>query len=95
MTGNTNLGKIVVVGGGLAGARTCEQLRRRGFEGEITLVGAESHLPYDRPPLSKEVLRTERDDTTLPVDFAALGVRLVTGTTAVGLDRRRRVVHTV
>ncbi|MFC6703713.1 NAD(P)/FAD-dependent oxidoreductase [Flexivirga alba] len=48
--------KFVVVGGGLAGAKTVEALRKRGFTGEITLFAAESELPYERPPLSKGYL---------------------------------------
>jgi len=47
---------VVVVGASLAGLRACETLREEGFSGRITLVGAEGHLPYDRPPLSKEIL---------------------------------------
>ncbi|HWM75534.1 MAG TPA: FAD-dependent oxidoreductase, partial [Nocardioides sp.] len=47
---------IVVVGGGLAGANAVEELRAQGYEDELTLVGAESHLPYERPPLSKGLL---------------------------------------
>lgn len=93
MTGDTPR-RIVVVGGGLAGARTCEQLRRRGFEGELTLVAAEPHLPYDRPPLSKDVLRGGRDSTTLPVDLAGLGVHVRLDTAAAGLDVDERVLHT-
>lgn len=88
------LDRILIVGGGLAGARTCEQLRRQGHEGGITLLSAEPHPPYDRPPLSKEVLRGGRDDTTLPVDFGGLGVHLACGTAATGLDLANRVVHT-
>ena len=62
--------RIVIVGGGLAAARTAEQLRRSAFDGPITIVGAEGHLPYDRPPLSKQVLRSELDDVTLkPREF--------------------------
>lgn len=53
---------IVIVGGGLAAARTAEQLRRAGYSGRLTIVSDEVHLPYDRPPLSKEVLRSEVDD---------------------------------
>ncbi|MDM3977608.1 FAD-dependent oxidoreductase [Mycobacterium marseillense] len=56
---------IVIVGGGLAAARTAEQLRKSEYSGPITLVSDEVHLPYDRPPLSKEVLRKEVDDTAL------------------------------
>jgi NADPH-dependent 2,4-dienoyl-CoA reductase/sulfur reductase-like enzyme len=50
---------VVVVGAGLAGWRAAEALRREGHGGRLTLVGAEPHLPYDRPPLSKDVLRGE------------------------------------
>lgn len=54
---------IVVVGAGLAGAKTVEALREKGFDGSLTLVGAETHLPYERPPLSKGYLKgdDERD----------------------------------
>jgi NADPH-dependent 2,4-dienoyl-CoA reductase/sulfur reductase-like enzyme len=63
-------GGIVIVGGGLAAARTAEQLRRSQFSGAVTIVSDEDHLPYDRPPLSKEVLRSETDDVTLkPAEF--------------------------
>lgn len=61
---------IVIVGGGLAAARTAEQLRRAGYSGRLTIVSDEVHLPYDRPPLSKEVLRSEVDDVALkPREF--------------------------
>jgi 3-phenylpropionate/trans-cinnamate dioxygenase ferredoxin reductase component len=56
---------IVIVGGGLAAARTAEQLRRSEYTGRITIASDEVHLPYDRPPLSKEVLRKEVDDVAL------------------------------
>jgi 3-phenylpropionate/trans-cinnamate dioxygenase ferredoxin reductase subunit len=66
----TTSGGIVIVGGGLAAARTAEQLRRSEYAGPITIVSDEDHLPYDRPPLSKEVLRAETDDVTLkPAEF--------------------------
>ena len=55
----------MIVGGGLAAARTAEQLRRSEYLGAITIVSDENHLPYDRPPLSKDVLRSETDDVTL------------------------------
>ncbi|HXO52413.1 MAG TPA: FAD-dependent oxidoreductase [Mycobacterium sp.] len=66
----SNSGGVVIVGGGLAAARTAEQLRRSDYAGPITIVSDEDHLPYDRPPLSKEVLRAETDDVTLkPAEF--------------------------
>jgi NADPH-dependent 2,4-dienoyl-CoA reductase/sulfur reductase-like enzyme len=45
--------RLVVVGASLAGLRAVEAARKAGFDGSVTLVGAEEHLPYDRPPLSK------------------------------------------
>jgi 3-phenylpropionate/trans-cinnamate dioxygenase ferredoxin reductase subunit len=54
--GLTEDSTVLVVGASLAGWRTVEGLRAEGFEGNISLVGAERHLPYDRPPLSKQVL---------------------------------------
>lgn len=47
---------IVIIGGGLAGAKTAEALRVNGYEGSITLIAAEDYLPYERPPLSKEYM---------------------------------------
>ena len=51
----------VVIGAGHAGGRAVEAMRNAGFEGEIVLVGAEEHLPYERPPLSKEILQAKSD----------------------------------
>ena len=48
---------VVIVGGGLAAARLAEQLRKSEYTGAVTLVSDEEHLPYDRPPLSKDVLQ--------------------------------------
>ncbi|MGB0553784.1 MAG: NAD(P)/FAD-dependent oxidoreductase [Alphaproteobacteria bacterium] len=53
----------VVIGAGHAGGRAVEAMRNAGFEGEIVLVGAEEHLPYERPPLSKEILQAKPDYT--------------------------------
>ena len=52
---------FVVVGAGHAGGRAVEALRGAGFDGRIVLAGAETHLPYERPPLSKEVLAKDKD----------------------------------
>ena len=73
------------MGAGLAGLRSVEALRARGFGGRITLIGEEPHRPYDRPPLSKAVLAGETDSTVVDSDFDALGVELRTGVVATGL----------
>ena len=54
----------MVVGGGLAGAKALEALRDKGFDGWLVLFAAEDHLPYERPPLSKEYLRREARSST-------------------------------
>ncbi|MFZ0835187.1 MAG: FAD-dependent oxidoreductase [Mycobacterium sp.] len=86
--------RVVIVGGGLAAARTAEQLRRSGFDGSITIVGDEAHLPYDRPPLSKQVLRSEMDDTALkPREFYEENdIALLLGTAVRSLDTANRTV---
>ena len=86
--------RIVIVGGGLAAARTASALRRAGFAGSITMLAAEPHLPYDRPPLSKAVLKGVVDDTTLRFDHQALEVDVRCGVPATGLDLAGHVVHT-
>lgn len=62
------LERIVVVGASLAGLRAVETLRREGFAGQLTVIGDEPHRPYDRPPLSKEILTGKWDvaRTALP-----------------------------
>ena len=77
--------RVVVAGAGLAGLRTVEELRARGYQGALTLVGAEQRPPYDRPPLSKKLMAGELEDTTLREDLAGLGADLRLGETAVGL----------
>ncbi|MEU8034820.1 FAD-dependent oxidoreductase, partial [Streptomyces sp. NPDC049099] len=61
-------GRIVIVGASLAGLRAAEALREEGFTGSLTVVGDEPHAPYDRPPLSKQVLlgQATADTTELP-----------------------------
>ncbi|MER2265941.1 NAD(P)/FAD-dependent oxidoreductase [Methylobacterium oxalidis] len=94
MTRAAASGRAVVVGAALAGLRGAEALRRAGFAGSLTIVGAEPHPPYDRPPLSKHVLTGEvpAGATRLPglVDLDATW-RL--GTAAAGLDRERRTLR--
>ena len=87
-------GHVVVVGGGLAAARLVGVLRRKKFTGQITLVSAEHRAPYDRPPLSKEVLSGARDDAPLAFDAAKLDVDVRLGTRATGLDTATRTLHT-
>lgn len=94
MSATEELEHVLVVGAGLAGAQACEQLRRQGFTGRITLIGAEEVPPYDRPPLTKDVLAGTRDDTTLRTDFAALDVTLRLGVRATELRVAERVVVT-
>jgi 3-phenylpropionate/trans-cinnamate dioxygenase ferredoxin reductase subunit len=77
--------KVVVAGAGLAGLRTVEELRARGYGGQITLVGAETRPPYDRPPLSKKLMTGELDDTSLRADLDSLGARVLLGHTATQL----------
>jgi len=87
---------VVVVGASLAGLRTVEGLRRLGHDGPITLIGEEPGLPYDRPPLSKDVLlgKAGPDDVALATaaDLAALDVDLRLGAAAHGLDLAGRTV---
>jgi 3-phenylpropionate/trans-cinnamate dioxygenase ferredoxin reductase component len=81
----TESGRVVVAGAGLAGLRTAEELRERGFGGPITLIGAEARPPYDRPPLSKKVLTEPSLDPSLQADFAALDVDFRPDEAATGL----------
>ncbi|MFA1547504.1 NAD(P)/FAD-dependent oxidoreductase [Actinomadura chokoriensis] len=77
--------RVIVVGGGLAGVRAVEALRSKGYEGALTLLSAERHRPYDRPPLSKAVLAGESDDTTVDADWDALRCDLLLGERATAL----------
>ncbi|WP_442817432.1 NAD(P)/FAD-dependent oxidoreductase [Streptomyces sp. NBC_01216] len=69
----------------MAGVQTAVALREQGFTGPVTLIGAEPHQPYDRPPLSKAVLLGKAEDSAFDVDFEALGVGLRLGLDVTGL----------
>lgn len=85
---------IVIVGGGLAAARTAEQLRKSEFSGPVTIVSDEVHLPYDRPPLSKDVLHADLDDVALkPAEFYAENdITLRLGSAARNVDTAAQTV---
>jgi 3-phenylpropionate/trans-cinnamate dioxygenase ferredoxin reductase subunit len=86
----------VLIGGGLASATAAEHIRKRDADGEITLVGAENHLPYHRPPLSKEYLRGEaevKDTLVQPEEwYQENKVTLLQGTRVTAIDTRARSV---
>jgi phthalate 3,4-dioxygenase ferredoxin reductase subunit len=88
---------VVVVGAGIGGVRVVQALRRGGFQGPVTLVGAEPALPYDRPPLSKGFLAgtTDLDGITLLTaeQAAELGVTLRLGVAAVRVEPAERLVE--
>lgn len=88
--------RIVIVGASLAGLRAAETLRTDGFSGSVVVVGDEPHRPYDRPPLSKQVLTGAwpPERTALPGGIAdALDVAWELGTRATGLDLAARQVR--
>ncbi|MFF9653634.1 NAD(P)/FAD-dependent oxidoreductase [Streptomyces sp. NPDC014622] len=90
------LRRIVVVGASAAGLSAAETLRREGFDGSLTLVGRERHLPYDRPPLSKQILTrawaVERTALRPQADVEALDLDLRLGTAATALSTGTRTV---
>ena len=82
---------MVIVGGGLAAARVAEQLRKAEYAGAVTIVSDEDHLPYDRPPLSKDVLHDDSKDhgdvALRPAEFYADNdITLRLGSAATALD---------
>lgn len=86
---------FLLIGGGVAAAKCASELRRRGAEGSILLVGREADPPYDRPPLSKEYLRGEAERADVHVHdadwYADHDVELLTGRSVMGLDTEARV----
>jgi len=85
---------VVIVGGGLAGQRCCERLRRRGYEGRVRMVCAEPIRPYDRPPLSKELLAGDDQSLTFRDEdwYRDNEVELLLGTRAERLQPAERTV---
>ncbi|MGW6545929.1 NAD(P)/FAD-dependent oxidoreductase [Streptomyces massasporeus] len=77
--------RVVVAGAGMAGVQTAVALREQGFAGDVILIGAEPHQPYDRPPLSKAVLLGKSEGSAFDVDFEALGIELRLGCEVLGL----------
>ncbi|MFE5912895.1 NAD(P)/FAD-dependent oxidoreductase [Streptomyces wedmorensis] len=77
--------RVVIVGAGMAGVQTAVALREQGFTGPVTLIGAEPHQPYDRPPLSKAILLGKAEDSAFEVDFEDLGIELRLGLDVTGL----------
>jgi 3-phenylpropionate/trans-cinnamate dioxygenase ferredoxin reductase component len=82
---------FVIAGAGLAGAKAAEALREQGFDGRVVLVGKEVHLPYERPPLSKDYLAGNAERTSFEVHdeawYTAQQVELRLGTEVIGVDR--------
>lgn len=86
---------FVIVGAGECGARAAFALRDRGFDGTITLIGSETHLPYERPPLSKDALVAGAGPKLVAEAerYGEAGIALVCGRTVASIDRAgRRVV---
>jgi len=89
-------GNVVVVGTGLAGLRSAETLRARGYDGRLTLIGEETHLPYERPALSKELLAGKRTPEQLmlrqPEFFRQQQIELALGLRVEKVSPERRTV---
>lgn len=81
---------MLIIGGGLAGGTAAEALRDEGFDGDITVVAAEPHPPYQRPPLSKGYLAGDEGSDAVILHpaqwYAERGIRLLTGVAATSLD---------
>jgi 3-phenylpropionate/trans-cinnamate dioxygenase ferredoxin reductase component len=94
----TDKAAFVIVGAGLAGAKAVETLRDIGFDGDITLIGAEAHRPYERPPLSKDYLQGNATGDKLyvhsPAWYAEHQVELRLTTTVTAVDRDAHQVVT-
>lgn len=93
----TELTSVVIVGASLVGLRAAETLRTDGFTGRLTMIGAEEHRPYDRPPLSKKLLAGEWEPERIalrkPDDLDGLDLDWRLGVAATGLDTATHTVH--
>src|SRR5690606_2336981 len=85
--------RVVIIGAGQAGGWVAKTLRDEGFAGEVVLVGEESHPPYERPPLSKDVLLGSKPPESTYLSPAALDADFRPKTRAVALDRAARRVE--
>jgi 3-phenylpropionate/trans-cinnamate dioxygenase ferredoxin reductase component len=89
-------GGMVIVGAGKAGSRACVALRENGWEGAITLIGAEAHAPYDRPPLSKSIITDEGEQAppylTDESVLASINVTFIKSNPAAAIDRTAKTV---
>ncbi len=87
---------VTIVGASLAGLRAAETLRHEGFDGDVVLIGAEPHLPYDRPPLSKQVLAGDWEPAktalTTAGKLADAGIELRAGLRATAFDLATRTL---
>ncbi|WP_067828871.1 NAD(P)/FAD-dependent oxidoreductase [Nocardia inohanensis] len=92
----TTASRFVIAGGGLAAAKLAEALRANDFDGTVTLVGAEDHLPYERPPLSKAHLLGKKSLPEFTVDTAQWyrdhHIEVLPGTMVTGLDRSTKTI---
>ena len=84
----------MIVGASMGGLRTAESLRRSGFTGEITLIGAEKHLPYNRPPLSKALLAEDKelDSVAFKINTEELKADFILGDPAQSVDIQKNEV---
>lgn len=91
------ISKILIIGASVAGIKAAAALRAQGFSGAIQVVGQEDHLPYDKPPLSKEFLTSMSPVSAIallePDEYAAKDIDLVLGRSAQRLDVRQRSVN--
>ena len=88
---------FIVVGASLAGAKAAEELRGRGFDGRVVLIGSEPERPYERPPLTKDYLRGESERENAYVHergfYEQHEIELLTGSTVTAIDPQRLAGH--